>query len=187
MFYENFLALCKSRKISPSRAVLEAGLSRAAASNWKKHPDIAPSTATLNKLSDYFNVPVSMLLDDGKQKAVAPNMNFYERFAELCRQRGVCPSRAAEDAGLSRSAVSKWKREPSVIPSGAVLAKLSAYFGVSASALLGEGSPAASMNESIKFALFGGREDITPEMYDEVRSFAQFVMLREDRKHKARE
>lgn len=182
MFYENYLALCKSRRISPSRAALEAGLSRAAATNWKKNPDLVPSTATMNKLCDFFDVPASMLLSSDEPQIPVSEMNFYNRFADLCHQRGVCPSRAAEEAGLSRSAVSKWKREPKVTPSGAVLAKLSAYFGITTSALLGEENPVTSINESMRFALFGGRDDITPEMYDEVRSFAQFVMLREDRK-----
>lgn len=184
MFYENFLSLCKARRVSPSRAALEAGLSRAAATNWKKNPDLTPSTATLDKLCDYFDVPISTLLEGSENMPAPSGMNFYDRFATLCRQRGVCPSRAAEEAGMSRSSVSKWKREPNVVPSGAALNKLSAYFGISASTLLQGDAPTIAADDTLKFALFGGREDITPEMYDEVRSFAQFVMLREDRKRR---
>lgn len=175
MFYENFAALCKARGESPSRAALNAGLSKAAVSQWKQNPDAQPSAAVVEKLSAYFGVPADRLLGDAP-----PARSFYDRFASLCRSRGVSPSRAAEDAGLSKSAVSKWKREPEAIPSGAVIAKLSAYFGVPASQLL-EGAPAAPAadDEALKFALFGGSENITPEMFEEVRSFARFVMERE--------
>ena len=96
----------------------------------------------------------------------------------------MSPSRAALAAGVSKSAVSKWKREPDAVPSGTVLAKLAAYFGIPASELLGETktpSPKVS-DEDIKFALFGGSGNITQEMYDEVRSFAAFVKEREANK-----
>lgn len=111
---------------------------------------------------------------------------FYDNFAALCKARGETPSRAAINAGLSKSAVSKWKREPDTAPSGAVLSKLSAYFGVPTSQLLGEQPPAppAADEEALKFALFGGSGDITPEMFEEVRSFARFVLERERKKEK---
>ena len=34
---------------------------------------------------------------------------FYDRFLELCRRKGVVPTRAAVEAGISKSLVSKWK------------------------------------------------------------------------------
>ena len=110
--------------------------------------------------------------------------SFYDRLARISRSYGMSPSRAALAAGVSKSAVSKWKREPDSVPSGTVLSKLAAYFGISASELLGETktpSPKIS-DEDIKFALFGGSGDITQEMYDEVRSFAAFVKEREANK-----
>ena len=174
MFYETFVALCKARGESPSRAALNAGLSKAAVSQWKQNPDAQPSAAAVEKLSAYFGVPADRLLG-GTPGA----RSFYDRFASLCRSRGVSPSRAAEDAGLSKSAVSKWKREPDAIPSGAVLSKLSAYFGIPASQLLADAPAPAPDDEALKFALFGGSENITPEMFEEVRSFARFVMERE--------
>ena len=39
-------------------------------------------------------------------------------------------------------------------------------------------------DEELKFALFGGSEDITDEMFAEVRSFAAFVRQREAAKGK---
>lgn len=180
MFYENFVALCNARGETPSRAAENAGLSRAAVTGWKQNQDTPPSPAALEKLCNYFQVSVDELLGETAQPT-----SFYDRYCALCRSRGVSPSRAAEDAGLSKSAVSKWKREQDVSPSGAVLSKLSTYFGIPAWELLGEKSAPNPGDEAIKFALFGGREDITPEMFEEVRSFAQFVLEREDRKKKS--
>lgn len=66
---------------------------------------------------------------------------FYDRFLELCRRRGVAPTRAAIEAGLSKATVSKWKANPETQISGKALAELSAYFGVTPNELLGETLP----------------------------------------------
>lgn len=210
MFYDRFCALCAQRGESPSRAALNAGISKAVVSKWKQNPAAFPSGPVVEKLTNYFGISVTELLQEepgqpltppnpdspaaqGRTLAEAeaeageeegPESSFYARFARLSRSYGISPSRAALDAGISKSAVSKWKREPDSVPTGTVLAKLSAYFGVPASALLGEQrqEPLAVSDEAIKFALFGGSEDITQEMYDEVRSFAAYVKDREAKK-----
>lgn len=106
---------------------------------------------------------------------------FYDRFVQLCNERGVTPSRAAVDAGLSKSTVTKWKQDPSSRPTGAVIEKLTAYFGITVAQLMGEmdGDRPIVTESDIRFALFGGSEGITKEMYDEVLSFAAFVKERE--------
>lgn len=63
-------------------------------------------------------------------------MVFYERFTELCDQRGITPSRAARDIGLSRSTASAWKS--GTYPTGTVLNRLASYFNVPVSYLTGE-------------------------------------------------
>lgn len=116
---------------------------------------------------------------------------FYERFVQLCREHHVTPSRAAIEAGLSKSTVTKWKKEPNSKPTGNVIDKLTQYFGLSVAELLGENekAPAESgkrevTSDDIKFALFGGSGEITDAMYDEVLSFAAFVKQREAAKNK---
>ena len=111
---------------------------------------------------------------------------FYERFKQLCKEKGVSTSRAAIEAGLSKSTVTKWKKDPTTRPSGNVIAKLCAYFDLSVSELLGETENAPAQvgkrevsQEDIKFALFGGSGEITDAMYDEVLNFAAFVRQRE--------
>lgn len=63
---------------------------------------------------------------------------FYDKYAQLCKRRGVSMSAAALEAGLSKSLVSKWKVNKVDVPSPDVLKKLSAYFGMPVSELLGE-------------------------------------------------
>lgn len=111
---------------------------------------------------------------------------FYERFLALCREKGVSTSKAAIDAGLSKSTVTKWKKDPTTKPSGNVIDKLCKYFDVSVSELLGtdmeDPDRPRPTREDIKFALFGGDGDITEDMYKEVLSFAAYVRQREEAK-----
>ncbi len=56
---------------------------------------------------------------------------FYDRFLELCTRKGVAPTRAAIEAGISKSLVSKWKANEAKEPSPEIIRKLADYFGVS--------------------------------------------------------
>lgn len=63
---------------------------------------------------------------------------FYDKYAQLCKKRGISMSAAALEAGLSKSLVTKWKANKVDVPSPDVLKKLSTYFGMPVSELLGE-------------------------------------------------
>lgn len=116
---------------------------------------------------------------------------FYDKFVQVCKARGISPSRAAVEAGLSKSTVTKWKTTPDAEPTGAAIKKITEYFGITIAELMGEtekaptetGERSVSDNE-IKFALFRGREDITDAMYEEVLNFAEYVARREEEKKK---
>lgn len=62
---------------------------------------------------------------------------FYERFVELCTAKGVKPTNACVEAGLSRGLAAKWKSTKTVRPSAEALEKLSVYFGISIDEILG--------------------------------------------------
>ena len=108
---------------------------------------------------------------------------FFNRFKELCDHKNVSAYRACTDIGLNRSAVAKWKNGGK--PNGSTAAKLAEYFGVTTDYLLcqseektpGE-APRVISDEEIKFALFGGDEEITDDMYEEVKKFAAFLKQR---------
>ena len=112
---------------------------------------------------------------------------FYDRFKQLCEDKGVSCNKAALEIGLSNATPTKWKKTGAT-PVGETLDKIAAYFGVTTDFLLGkEKAPADNSKRSvsdddIKFALFRGREDITDAMYEEVLSFAEYVARREEEK-----
>ena len=53
---------------------------------------------------------------------------FYDRFLELCKEKGVKPTNACVEAGLSRGLAAKWKSTKTEKPSADALEKMSAYF-----------------------------------------------------------
>lgn len=76
---------------------------------------------------------------------------FYDKYAQLCKRRGVSMSAAAAAAGLSRSLVTKWKTNNVDVPSPDVLKKLSAYFNMPVSELLGEEEKDAKKGQPIEY------------------------------------
>ena len=62
---------------------------------------------------------------------------FYDLFCKLCTEKGVAPTRAALDIGLSKSTPTAWKKRQ-LTPQGDTLNKIADYFGVSVSYLLGQ-------------------------------------------------
>ena len=61
---------------------------------------------------------------------------FYDLFCELCHKKGVSPTRATVEIGLSRTIGTKWKTTGAT-PQGETLSKIADYFGVSVDYLLG--------------------------------------------------
>ena len=74
-------------------------------------------------------------------------MCFFDKFKALCTERGVAPTRALIDAGLSKSLYKKWELKPDTVPNGATLKKLSAYFGVSVDYFLAENEKQPTISE----------------------------------------
>ena len=120
MFYDRYVALCQKHGVSPSRAALDAGLSKSTVTKWKNDPNALPTGNVIDKLIRYFGVSVSDLLGesnlcaDPEARKVEPveirttlpgkTEPFYDRFLYLARCKGVSPSKAALDAGGRRRA-----------------------------------------------------------------------------------
>ena len=113
---------------------------------------------------------------------------FFDKLKKLCDEKGISTYKACTDIGLNRAAVAKWKNGS--IPSGSTAAKLADYFGVTTDYLLGketEKAPTVSGERNIsdaelKFALWGGCEDITDEDIADVRRYAAFLPERKKSK-----
>ena len=74
MFYDKFMYLCNVKKIAPSRAAVDAGISKSLVTKWKTNRTEMPSPEILQKLSAYFNVPVSDLIsEESAQKENSPS------------------------------------------------------------------------------------------------------------------
>ena len=114
---------------------------------------------------------------------------FYDRFIQLCEQKGVKPTRAALDTGIARSVVSNWKsnwqRGIESLPSTNNAQALAEYFNVPVDYLLGnEEKPAAEddneLNEMLEDirrnpelrAMFSITRKATPE---QVRQYTDVI------------
>ena len=122
---------------------------------------------------------------------------FYDKFIFLCSQKGVLPTRAAIEAGISKSLVTKWKSSGVQVPSPDVLRKLSVYFGVPISELLNEDSDSDSSSDNektptangereiskndLKFALWGDSSEIDDADLDDVLRYAAFIKERKQK------
>ena len=116
---------------------------------------------------------------------------LYENIQALCEANGIRPGKLCDAIGISRGVITDLKMGRKTGVSAVTAQKIAGFFGVTVAYLLGEekeNPPAVSGREisdaDIKFALFGGEGEITDEMYDEVKRFAEMVKLREESKRK---
>ena len=103
-----------------------------------------------------------------------------QKLKELRIERGIQQKDLAAVLGIGANTLSQYengKREPD----NNTLMQLADYFGVSTDYLLGRtdtpkknATPKVS-DADIKVALFGGDGEVTDEMWDEVRNFAEYV------------
>ena len=104
-------------------------------------------------------------------------MGFFTKYQELCEKNGTTPTGVALKLGISRAAVNRWRN--GTTPSGDSLAKIAEYFNVSINYLVGESdnrkSGVINGDDIAKVALFGGDSDVTDEMWDEVKRYAEYI------------
>lgn len=103
MFYEKFVQLCASAGKSPSAVALEIGLQKSNVTYWK-NGNRTPSDVTLQKIAQYFNVPVSYFSEDPKkEKSPATNESdkALEEFEVLFNQ--LSPEQKERELAYLRS------------------------------------------------------------------------------------
>ena len=88
MFYDNFINLCKRKKIAPSKAAIDAGFSKSLVSKWKANPNTVPTVDVLKKISDYFGITVDELLGKEKQPTEGELSDEEKVMLDLFRQAG---------------------------------------------------------------------------------------------------
>lgn len=90
-------------------------------------------------------------------------MDFYENFVMLCNKAGKTPSKVAQEIGISKSIVSRWKNGGGV--TDATARKVADYFGISVTDLKTvvqqhTKKPAGQKADELRGA---GYYDLTPE------------------------
>lgn len=80
-FYTNFVQLCKTKGVTPSRAGIEAGIPKQTVSNWKSGS--RPGDLHLAKLADYFGVPVEYFSEKTPAETKASSTAVEDAMKDL--------------------------------------------------------------------------------------------------------
>ncbi|MBE6574326.1 MAG: helix-turn-helix transcriptional regulator [Ruminococcaceae bacterium] len=105
----------------------------------------------------------------------------YERIKQLCQKKGITVSRLAIELGLSKSTFSWIKNYPERRISAGVAQKIADYFGTTVDYILTGvkiDNSAKVTEDDLKIALFDGDKEVTDEMWQEVKSFAEMVAIK---------
>ena len=111
-----------------------------------------------------------------------------KRIKELRAEKGITQSQLADYLQIVQGTLSFWERGTHQ-PDFTSLTKISEYFNVSVDYLLGntdirekKDTYGEVSDNDIKFAFFGGEDEISDEAFEEVKAFAEFVKQREKQK-----
>ena len=112
---------------------------------------------------------------------------LYDNIIALCEKRGIKGGKLCSDIGISKGLLTDLKMGRRTGVSAVTAQKIASYFGVSVGYLLGEEDEKTPTDtgrrevsdDDIQFALFGGNDEITEAMYEEVKQFAAFIRQRE--------
>lgn len=107
-------------------------------------------------------------------------LNTLNKIIDLLKSQGKKQKDLTDYLGLGKNTFTSWKSglNNSYLKH---ISKIADFLNVSVDYLLGKEKNADSSDETLMFALYGeDNKDITPEMLDDIRAFAQFV--REKRK-----
>ena len=125
MFYDRFEELCKQKGVSPSGACIAIGMSKGTSSFWKRTGTI-PKRDALIKIAEYFEVPVSYLLDDIPDEY--KNLSFWDKFYRLCVSHNTTPNAVRVQLGLSNSVTTNWKN--GAMPKHSIVQRIADMFHV---------------------------------------------------------
>lgn len=94
-------------------------------------------------------------------------MTFYEIFCAICKERSISPSAAAHKAGLDKSIVSYWKKNPATIPKYENLLRIAEVLSVSPEYLMGhELESVNTPSKSVSFSTWGDIADLLYQLVE---------------------
>lgn len=111
---------------------------------------------------------------------------FVQMVEIELKKRGIPKEQFYRESGISSATMSQWRKRI-YSPSSAAIKKIEEYLGILFTIEQKEKAPTtngerAVSDDDIKFALFGGDGDITDEMYEEVKDFAEYIKKRGPKK-----
>ncbi len=137
-FQKRFKSLLEDADYSRSEIAKLIPLSQSTLSNALTY-GIIPSTKTLIKIADFFDISISFLLGktdiEGFYKSSSP-ASFLSRFESLCSEKEVTHYKVAADCLFDKSNISRWISK-GFLPELEILELLCDYFNVSPDYLLG--------------------------------------------------
>lgn len=84
MFWNNFIKLCNERETTPTSVVLDLKLSRGSVTGWKNGS--IPGDTTLQKIADYFQVPLESLLSDGPNEEQKESSSLTDERVKIAME-----------------------------------------------------------------------------------------------------
>lgn len=179
-FWYNYLDLCLGAGKSPNAVAKELGFSSGAVTWWKKGR--VPHAPSLKKISNYFSVDINILLDDNAMQA--PNTLFWKRFVNLCNSHNTTPTQVVDELGLGKGSVTWWRQGK--MPRTTTINKIAERFDVSVEYLQGQASHGKSLTveDAFKIELFGSKENVSEEIWNQVMNYAKFLIDQDKRNRK---
>lgn len=103
---------------------------------------------------------------------------IYERIEELCKENGINITTLCSACSIPRASLSDYKNGRTKSLSAETLSKIADYFGVSVDYIYGKDT--LDRESLLKVALFGGETEVTDEMWNEVKRYADYIKEREN-------
>jgi len=101
VFYDNFMQLCQSKGVTPTKVARDIGILQSTVSMWKKQ-GTTPRYDTLKKLAKYFGVSVNDLLSDSEKISEALDIAAHATYPDLSGQTQTFQSWTQTDELLLR-------------------------------------------------------------------------------------
>lgn len=108
---------------------------------------------------------------------------FFERYAELCKEKGETPNSVAKEIGASSGSVTAWKNGAE--PRNKTLGKIADYFKVSTDYLLGKEEKAPTdegerkdVLDEVDIAFYGEYKELTEEQKATIRDMVAVMRKR---------
>ncbi len=137
-FQKRFNLIVEESDYKRSQLVKLIPISQSTLSNALTY-GIIPSTKTLVKIADFFNISITFLLgktdNEYFYKSPSPT-TFLTRFETLCTEKGITHYKVATDCLFDKSNISRWFSK-GFFPELEILELLCDYFNVTIDYLLG--------------------------------------------------